>query len=126
MARKKKTQQPPEKMKKVVIKVLKEGQINWVHFSAVPEKVYKKFFKVCETEPSDLNRFLSKWCKQDFDVTLRMYKYDDIVHLKKAVVERFQSEYPELYGSREMPMVKGWVRMWLTQHMKEEIAAHGK
>lgn len=118
--------QAPEKMKKVVIKVFRGGCISWVHFSAVPEKVYRKFFKVCEIEPSDLNEYLSKWCKQDFDVTLRMYKYDDILHLKKAVRERFQSEYPELYSSREMPMVKGWVRMWLTQHMKEEIATHEK
>lgn len=124
--RRKKTPKAPEKMKKVVIKAWRDGQISWVHFSIIPEKVYKKFFKLYEIEPTDLNKYLSKWCKQDFDVMLRMYKYEDIAHLKKAIIERFQSEYPELYGSGEMPIIKGWVRMWLTQHMKEEIAAYEK
>lgn len=116
----------PERLKKVVVKVLKEGQICWVHFSAVPEKTYDQFLRATETEPADLNVFLSKWCKQDFEVMLRMYKYDDIYHLKKAIVERFESEYPELYGSMEMPKIKGWVRMWLAQHMREEIVMYNE
>lgn len=106
--------------------MLKDGQITWVHFSAVPEKIYNKFLKVTETEPADLNTFLSKWCRQDFEVMLRMYKFDDIYHLKKAIVERFESEYPELYGAQEMPIIRGWVRMWLTQHMKEEIVIYNE
>lgn len=111
----------PDRMKKVVIKVLRDGEIKWVHFSAVPEKLYRKFFKTTESEPADLNQFLSKWCKQDFDVTLRMYKFDDISNLRKAIIERYEADYPELYNSQSQLWIQGWVKMWLSQHMKEEI-----
>ena len=89
-------------LKKVIVKVLRNGQVEWVHFSTAPIKIYRKFFKVTETTPADLNEFLSKWCKQDFDVTLKMYKYDDIYHLKRAIEERFQSQVPlhRIYKSR--------------------------
>lgn len=110
------------KMKKVVVKVLRDGTIQWVHFSAVPESLYRKFFKTTGSEPADWNQYLSKWCKQDFDVTLRMFKFDDISHLRKAVIERYEADYAELYGKQSELFIRGWVKMWLCQHMKEEIA----
>lgn len=109
------------KMKKVLVKVIRDGDIKWTHFSAIPARLYKRFFTNTGTEPSDLNEYLSKWCKEDFDVVLRMYKYDDLYHLKKAINERYAAEYPELYGSEELPQVRGWVKMWLCQHMKLEL-----
>ncbi len=108
-------------MKKVLVKVIRDGDIKWVHFSAIPSRLYKRFFTNTGTEPADLNEYLSKWCKEDFDTNLKMYKYDDIYHLKKAINERFQAEYAELYGSAEMPEIRGWVRMWLSQHMELEL-----
>ena len=111
-----------EKMQKVVIKVLKEGQIQWVHFSTIPRELYRKFLRVTTSEPTDLNKYLSEWCKQDFDTYLRMYKFDDIYHLKKAIVERYETEYSELYTKNSRLFVKGWVRMWFCKHLKEEIA----
>ena len=109
------------KMKKVLVKVIRDGEIKWVHFSIIPERLYKRFFANTGTEPADLNYYLSKWCKEDFDTSLKMYKYDDIYHLKKAINERFEAEYAELYGSAEMPQIRGWVRMWLSQHMRVEL-----
>jgi hypothetical protein len=111
-------------MKKVLVKVLRNGDIRWVHFSAVPKELYDSFFRLTETEPLDLNAYLSKWCKEDFDTSLNMGKYDDIYHLKLAINERFQAEYAELYGAAGMPEIRGWVRMWLSQHMREEIAKY--
>lgn len=108
-------------MKKVLVKVMRDGNIEWVHFSAVDEELHKKFFEVTNTKPADLNEYLSDWCKDDFDVRLRMYKYGDIYLLKKAIDERFKAEYAELYGSAEMPEIRGWVRMWLSQHMEMEV-----
>lgn len=100
---------------------MREGNIEWVHFSAIDEKLYTRFFEVTNTKPVDLNDFLSCWCKDDFDIRLRMYKYSDIYNLKKAINERFEAEYAELYGSAEMPEIRGWVRMWLSQHMEMEV-----
>lgn len=108
-------------LKKVLVKVIRDGGIEWVHLSAVDETLYKRFFETTNTRPVDLNDYLSQWCKDDFDVRLRMYKYNDIYHLKKAINERFQTEYAELYGSAEMPEIRGWVRMWLSQHMEMEL-----
>lgn len=110
-----------EKMQKVVIKVLKEGQIQWVHFSNIPKKLYKNFFKVTGSEPADLNKYLSEWCKDDFEVRLRMYKFDDIFHLKKAIIERYEAEYTELFNNQSKMFIRGWVKMWLCNHMREEI-----
>jgi hypothetical protein len=111
-------------MKKVLVKVIRDNEIQWVHFSAIPEDLYLKFFRVTGAETADLNAYLSKWCKEDFDVSLRMGTYNDIYHLKQAINERYQAEYTELYGSEEMPDIRGWVRMWLSQHMKVEIVKY--
>ena len=110
------------KMQKVLVKVLKDGEIHWVHFSHVPKYLYKRFLMITSSSSLDLNEYLRKWCNLDFDVDLKMTRYEDIYHLKKAINERFVSEYAELYGPEQMIEVRGWVRMWLIQHMKEEIA----
>ena len=114
------------KMRKVIVKVLKDNEVQWVHFSKISASLYKKFLRVTESDPCELNEYLSKWCKEDFEVTLRMYRYSDIYHLKKAIIERYSAVYPELCESPDMGVMVGWVRMWLSQHMKEEIASHGK
>lgn len=111
-------------MKKVLVKALRDNEVQWIHFTAIPEELYRKFFRVTGSDTLDLNSYLSRWCKEDFDVTLKMLKYDDIYHLKLAIKERFQTEYSELYGKSEMPEIRGWVRMWLSQHMREEIAKY--
>lgn len=108
-------------LRKILVKVIRDGSIEWVHFSAIDSNLYKRFLEATDTRPSDLNDYLSRWCKDDFDVRLRMYKYADIYHLKKAINERFEAEYAELYGSAEMPEIRGWVRMWLSQHMEMEV-----
>ena len=107
---------------KILVKVIRDGSVQWVHVSTVPKKLYYDFLRITDSTSLDLNYYLYMWCKDDFDVTLRMSKYEDIYHLKKAINERFEAEYEELYGEERMVQVRGWVRMWLIQHMKEEIA----
>lgn len=108
------------KMRKVLVKVLRDGEIKWTHFSAIPNELYERFFT--NIEPVDLNGYLSKWCAADFNKVLKMYKYSDILQLKRAINKTFELKYPELYDSNIVtPEIRGCVRMWLTQHMEREL-----
>lgn len=113
------------KMRKVLVKVLRDGEIKWTHFSAIPNDLYEKFFTYIE--PADLNDYLSKWCANDFNKSLKMYKYSDILQLKDTIIKTFESKYPELYSLNGMtPEIRGCVRMWLSKHMERELLMNGK
>ena len=109
------------KMKKVLVKVLREGEIKWTHFSAIPAELYERFFTDAGIEAADLNDYLSKWYFNDFNKILKMYKYSDIIKLKADINRKFETKYSELYGYAGMPEIRGWVRMWLSQHMELEL-----
>lgn len=115
----------PLKLKKILIKVIRGDEIKWVHFCYVSEELFYEFFKVAKCERSEFGTFLSMWAQGDFSVKLKMSQYDDIQTLKYLVNKKFISEYSELYdlNQEENPRIDGWLRMWVSQHMRVEIAA---
>ncbi len=113
------------RMRKIILKVLRGDTWEWVHFCYIQNELYEKFFEVTKCEKSAFGTFLSMWVKGDFGINLKMTTYDDIIKLRHLIQVRYTQEYPELYilDAEENPRIQGWVRMWVSQHMRVEIAA---
>lgn len=112
-------------LSKILVKVLRNGEIKWTHFCYVSTDLYNQFFQATGIEKYEFGAFLSMWAKGDFDKKLSMTTYDDIQALRHLVKRKFIEEYAELYAltEEENPNISGWMRMWVSQHMRVEIAA---
>lgn len=112
-------------LKKIVVKTIRNGELKWNHFCYVSSDLYDEFFKCTGCEKSEFGAFLSVWMRGDFGERRTMAYYDDIVRLKYLVNLRYRQEYAELYSlaGDENPKITGWLRMWVSQHMRIEIAA---
>lgn len=113
------------RLSKLLVKVLRDGEWKWIHFCYVYTNLYDAFFHIVQCEKSEFGTFLSMWARGDFQVKLRMSTYEDVQKLRELVEQRYQQEYSELYAlnPEENPKVQGWMRMWVSQHMRVEIAA---
>lgn len=111
--------------KKILVKTIRGDAIKWSHFCYVSSDLYQEFFKVTGCEKSEFGAFLSVWAKGDFGEDLSMAYFEDIAKLKHLVNLKYRSEYSELYclTAKENPDIRGWLRMWVSQHMRIEIAA---
>ena len=112
-------------MKKILVKVIRDGEWKWVHFCYIHADLYDAFFRVTKREKSEFGAFLSVWAQGDFQVKLPMSTYDEIQQLRYLVNKKYAEEYAELYAlnKEENPRIEGWMRMWVSQHMRVEIAA---
>lgn len=112
-------------MKKVLVKVIRDNDIKWSHFCYISSDLYEEFLSVTGCERADIGAFLSVWARGDFNEDLAMSYYEDVVRLRYLVNKKFADEYSELYAltEEENPRIKGWIRMWVSQHMRVEIAA---
>lgn len=112
-------------LKKILLKVIRQDVIKWCHFCYVSSELYNEFFKYTGCEKSEFGAFLSIWVKGDFNVKLSMSSYEDVTRLRYLVQKKYAEEYAELYAltEEENPKIHGWLRMWVSQHMRVEIAA---
>lgn len=112
-------------LRKILVKVFRDGEWKWVHFCYVYAELYETFFSVTKCEKSEFGAFLSLWAQGDFSVRLPMSTYEDIQQLRYLVEQKYIQEYAELYAlnAEENPQIIGWMRMWVAQHMRVEIAA---
>lgn len=112
---------------KVLIKVVNEShdRIEWTHISYIDEGLYKRFLEEKNIETSDMNDYLSRWAKEDFNIELSMSSKNDIRVLKELVKDFYHRAHPELYI--ESPTDRqGWLRVWITRKMKEELKIYGE
>lgn len=111
------------KYKKLLLKVIRDNKICWVHLCYISPVVYDDFFRVTSCEKNEFGAYLSKWAREDFKLTLPMSSYSDMLKLEKLVEDRYKYEYSELYSGdpEENIKVSGWLRKWLTYHMKLEV-----
>lgn len=112
-------------LRKILLKVLRGNSIQWVHFCYVSQDLYEEFFDTVKCEKSEFGKFVSTWAQGDFGRKLSMSSFDDIIALKYIVNRTYAEEYSELYAltPEENPKINGWLRMWVSQHMRVEIAA---
>lgn len=113
--------------KKVVLKVSdsKAYGFKWVHFCYMSGDLYSRFFSVTGIEKSELGTYLSSWAEKDFNMQhVPVNTSDDVANLIAIINNHFAKQYTELYNNpTENPSIRGWVRMWLSGHMREEILA---
>lgn len=112
-------------MRKLMLKIRDNPGWKWVHFSYVHPEVYDAFFRAVNCKKAEIAKFLSMWARADFKVTLSMETLEDVQRLKHLVETKYRVEYSELYllHKEENPKITGWVRMWVSQHMRVETAA---
>lgn len=114
------------RLSKVLIKVLRGREIKWVHFCYIPQDLYKAFFDAVCNEKSEFGAFLSSWALKDFSVRLNMSTFEDVQKLKALIKSKYMKKYIALYAmSEESLSITGWVRVWVSQHMKAEITKRG-
>ena len=107
---------------KILLKVIRNNEIRWVHFCYVSPKIYENFFQATGCEKNEFGAYLSQWARDDFVVTLPMSTYEDMRKLQELVETRSKYEYAELYSTdaAETIKVSGWLRRWVTYHMRLE------
>ena len=89
----------------------------WVHLCYVDENTYSEYQTL---QNETMNIVLSKWAQDDFDVELPMESLEDIATLKMLVKAACREKYPGIF--RDSPTDRqGWLRVWINNHMKEEI-----
>lgn len=112
---------------KVLIKVVNEehDSTEWTHISYVDSGLYKSFMDHEKIETTDLNDYLSRWAKEDFNITTAMASKNDIRVLKELVKDFYKRAHPELFIESNTDR-QGWFRVWLTKKMKEELNIDGK
>lgn len=114
-------------LKKVLIKVVNEDhdRSEWTHISYIDRSLYNKFIYREGVETIDLNDYLSRWAKEDFNADLAMSSKNDIKVLKELVKDFYRRAYPELFISSSTDR-QGWFRVWLTKKIKEELKIYEK
>lgn len=112
---------------KMLIKVVNEShdRAEWTHISYVDEALYKKFIEEKHIETTDLNDYLSRWAHEDFNAQLAMSSKNDIIVLKELVKGFYRRAHPEIFIDSPTDR-QGWLRVWLTKKMKEELNIYGE
>lgn len=112
---------------KIVIKVVNEAhdRAEWTHISYIDKVLYDKFMKKEHIESIELNDYLSRWVKEDFNIDLAMSSKNDIRVLKELVKDFYKRAHPELYIESHTDR-QGWLRVWLTKKIKEELKIYGE
>ena len=107
---------------KVLIKCIDELDDNykWMHLCYADYNLYQTFLKTMGISRKDLSVYISKWVKQDFNYDTSMSYRNDIFILRQLIRENYKIAYPELVIDSETDR-QGWLRVWLTKHMKQEI-----
>lgn len=114
-------------LEKMIIKVVNEehDRAEWVHISYVDSELYHRFLEKKNIEPIDMNDYIARWAKEDFNLQAAMSSKNDVCILKEVVKDFYRRAHPELYI--ESPTDRqGWFRVWLTKKIKEELGIYGK
>lgn len=114
-------------LSKVLIKVVNEehDRAEWTHISYIDKSLYENFLEEKSIETVELNDYISRWAKEDFNISLAMCSKNDIRVLKELVKDFYRRAHPELYI--ESPTDRqGWLRVWLTRKIKEELKIYGE
>lgn len=110
---------------KVLLKVLDENidKLVWEHVCYCPRDVYTEFFRKAGIEKFELADYVVKWAREDFCIDLPMSTVKDIAILRELVLDKYKNVYPHIVTHPENRKFdyQGWVRVWITEHMKKEM-----
>lgn len=109
---------------KVLLKVLDENidSLVWEHVCYCSRDVYCKFLKTFHLERFELADYCVRWIKDDFHLDVPMTTVKDVQIMKELIHDRYKVVYPHIFQETKTGLdYQGWVRVWLTEHMKKEM-----
>lgn len=113
--------------RKLILKLVNEvtDKVEWIHLCYIDNALYSKFLKATELCTTDMNDIISRWAKEDFNIELNMSSSKDIEILKELIKDFYKRAHPELVIESATDR-QGWVRVWITKKMKEELEHYGR
>lgn len=110
---------------KVLVKVLDENidKLVWEHVCYCARDVYIGFLRKTHIERFELADYITKWAREDFCIDLPMSTVKDVTILRELILDKYKTVYPHIVTHPEDRKYdyQGWVRVWLTEHMKKEL-----
>lgn len=112
---------------KLLVKVLDIGKnkVRWKHLCYIKKDLYDRYMKDQGLTNNDLNQLLARWCKEDYCIDIPMSSSNDIMMLKQVVQDFFRRSYPDLFREGKGFDRQGWLRIWVTRKMKEDLGIYG-
>lgn len=108
---------------KLLIKVLVDTELKWIHLCYIDHQLYRKFKSISGYESQTIGSHITRWLLQDFGVKLQMSTKMDVMMLRNILQTWYRHEYPEIYlkcpGDKQR--ISNLIGIWLTQHMQYEI-----
>ena len=120
-----------EALTKLLIKIeepipeTSETRPKWIHLCYVPEELCKRYRELKPEELMNLNVTLARWAKKDFDKDLKIENAEDLEVLKGLIKEFCKRVYPDIYLEQTTDR-QGWLRVWVTKNMKEDLNINGE
>lgn len=109
-------------LSKFMLKIRKKTENEWVHFCYVPFSTREAFYAKVSVKGWLNNEWVRHWAKNDFGLKT-IDTVNGLVELKQAIKDWASEKYPEIYEKNYDGALdkQGWIRVWVTQHMEEEI-----
>lgn len=115
------------KTTKLLIKIVDKetGQNKWIHFCYIPETLYELYRGQKQEEATNFNSTLSRWVKEDFNKELSVNTAEELEELKNLVKDYYKEKYPEVYLEQSTDR-QGWLRVWISKKIREELGINGE
>ena len=110
---------------KLLIKISHEDAAKWTHLCYIPEEIYNLYKENHAENLSDMNATLSRWALEDFNKTMAMTTLEEFEELKGLIRDFCKETYPDIYLEQSTDR-QGWLRVWVTKKMKEDMEKDGK
>ena len=101
------------------------NQCKWIHLCYVPEIIHNEYKEKRPEDLSDMNSTLARWALEDFNKEMKITTAEELEELKNAVKEYSKEAYKDIYLEQSTDR-QGWLRVWITKKMKEELSKNGE
>ena len=112
---------------KLLLKVIDDrtGHGKWLHLCYIPEDLFNEYKKNRPQDVGNMNGTLSRWAKEDFGRDIFVNTVSELETLKVLVRDYCKEAYPEVYLDQSTDR-QGWLRVWISKKMKEELENNGE
>ncbi len=97
-----------------------EDKVKWSHVCYIGSVLYNTFLEKMDASKEEFADYIADWFYQDFGLRLTMSTKRDLNILKATIKERYRTIFPTIYNNTKIDS-QGWVRVWLSQKMEEEL-----
>lgn len=97
----------------------------WIHLCYIPKDIYDEYKENRPEDFSSMNSTLARWAKEDFNRNLEVISSKDLKELKGLIKDYYKETYPEVYLDQVTDR-QGWLRVWISKKMKEDLNSDGE